>query len=445
MFKILICILSGALQLSAAPPQLKHSDVVFMSSASDPALYKPYGATWVAWGGTPSRVPQTQAAGLIATGDLWALTAGARLIHADPALAEAVARDIEGHPIEVPWQSDQTYQGTKTYFGCTNAPAFQQHLLQKTREAVKFKPDGLHLDDPSGSYAPTDYRGGCYCHYCMDGFRQYLKAHDSAALRAEAGVKSWDKFDYKALVQSKAPTAAQCIAQAAQLPLRQAFMAYQLDQMLANAKRIRDEARHEVVADLAFSVNAYFSTLGSHFLAFTPLVTHFVAEIEHHAEAGTARLWPVVQAYRQGEAVGRPIAATANGEDYAWIKAHNAVNLVKVWIALSYAAGQRLMVPHPEMQWCHTAALGTHWYRAPTAEFAPYYQFVRQHAALFDEHVTIGPLAVRSALGQDWKSPQARAKLAEDLNQVKAPFSTNIDRDCNPDLRLDRILGGSEE
>ncbi len=423
--RLLLLSLAFSASAVAAPPQLKHSDVVFMTAATDPKLYAPYGTTWVAWGtgGVPHRVTRIQDLGLIATGDLWSLTAGPQLIHNDPAIAEAVVRDVNGEPIEVPWQRDNTFQGTKTYFGCTNAPAFQEHLHRMTLAAVKYKPDGLHLDDPSGTYASVDYAGGCYCHYCMDGFRHYLEAHDSPALRAEAGVQDWKGFDYRSLVHRLAPTRPDSIHRADSLPLRKAFVAFQLEQMLASVQRIRDWARADVVADLSFSVNAYFSQLGSHFLAMTPLVTHFVAEVEHHAEAGTARLWPVVQAYRQAEAVGRPLAATASGEDYAWVKAHNAVNLVKIWIALSYASGQRLMVPHPQRQWCHTNLLGTHWYAAPTDEFAPYYQFVREHQELFDDHETLGPLAVRKVVGQAWKDPKDRAALATELNKVTEPLT----------------------
>jgi hypothetical protein len=51
---------------------------------------------------------------------------------------------------------------------------------------------------------------------------------------------------------------------------------------------------------------------------------------------------------------------------------------------LTYAHGQRFMVPHPSRQWCFTQELGTHWYEAPVAEYAPLYGFVRANMALLD-------------------------------------------------------------
>lgn len=150
-------------------------------------------------------------------------------------------------------------------------------------------------------------------------------------------------------------------------------------------------------------------------MAFVPVITHMVAEAEHDAASGVAGLSSVISGYRQAEAIRRPFAATASGGDWAFIKKNGAVDLVKIWIALSYACGQRLMVPHPEMQWCHTAELGTHWYRAPADEFSPIYRFVRENARLFDGFVTVGPLAVPRKPPRRYSTQKDRDALAAAL------------------------------
>lgn len=121
----LLAVASAALA-EAPPPVLKHSDVVFMYAA-DEASYKAYGATFVAWGGanTAAQVKRHRDLGIRCTGSMWCLTAGAENLAKDPALHDAVAKDIEGKPIEVPWLFDHVYQGQKTWFGCTNHPAFR--------------------------------------------------------------------------------------------------------------------------------------------------------------------------------------------------------------------------------------------------------------------------------------------------------------------------------
>ena len=124
-------------------------------------------------------------------------------------------------------------------------------------------------------------------------------------------------------------------------------------------------------------------------LAVTRHLTHLVGEVNHHASLGTDALSEVVSAYRMAEALGKPLAATAKGQDWAWVKAHNATNLIRIWIALGYCAGQRMMAPH--RQWCYTNELGSHWYQAPTDAFEPLFRFMREHASLFRKNAHSRP------------------------------------------------------
>lgn len=167
----------GAANLLSDGPVLRHSEVVFMYAASDEA-YRAYGATFVAWGGaeTADKVKRHHELGVRCTGSMWCLTAGAENIHKDPKLRAACAVDIEGNPVEVPWLFDHTYQGTKSYFGCTNNPDFQELCRERVRQAMAGKADGLHVDDHLGT-AGSCWQGGGFCDYCMKGFREYLKSH----------------------------------------------------------------------------------------------------------------------------------------------------------------------------------------------------------------------------------------------------------------------------
>ena len=115
-----------------------------------------------------------------------------------------------------------------------------------------------------------------------------------------------------------------------------------------------------------------------------------MGEVDHHAERGTSSLHDAVFAYRMAEAIGKPLAATARGFDWAWVKANHSTNLVKIWIALGYCMGQRLMAPH--RQWCFTKEKGSHWYEGPAEAFAPLYRFVRDRPELFSDTNTLGPL-----------------------------------------------------
>lgn len=186
---------------------LEHSDAVFMY-ASDEEAYKAYGATFVAWGGanTAEQVKRHHDMGVRCTGSMWCLTAGAKTLHENAELREAVARDIEGKPVEVPWLFDHIHEGQKTWFGCTNHPAFRDHCRREVRRVMAGGADGLHVDDHLGVAQPATAFGGGLCDPCVAAFRAYLKAHAKPEELQAAGVTDLDTFDYRDLIRKHATT-----------------------------------------------------------------------------------------------------------------------------------------------------------------------------------------------------------------------------------------------
>ena len=118
-------------------------------------------------------------------------------------------------------------------------------------------------------------------------------------------------------------------------------------------------------------------------------LTHVVCEVSQNAPAGVERIDHAIEAYRLATKLGKPLAATASGQDWAFVKQQNCEELVRFWIALAYAHGQRFMVPHPKRQWCFNNKLGTHWYAAPIQAYAPMYQFVRSQSLWLDDFETV--------------------------------------------------------
>ena len=171
-------------------------DVVFMYVANDPATYTEYGCTFLAWGGgaTGEAVRQLSSIGVHATGTLWCLTAGAQNLHNNADLRDAVARDIQGKPIAVWWLFDCTFEGTPSWFGCTNHPAFRAFLRQQVSEQMRGNAPGLHVDDHLGTAHSVAFLGGCFCDYCMTDFRSWLQQHATAEAEQVAGVTIWGRF-----------------------------------------------------------------------------------------------------------------------------------------------------------------------------------------------------------------------------------------------------------
>jgi len=395
---------------------LRGDDVVFMY-APDVAALKAYGATFVAWGGahTAQRVREMREIGVHSTGSMWCLTAGAKALHESAELREAVVRDIAGAPIIVPWLFDHTHEGTPSWWGCTNHPVFRQHMRERVRQVMSGGADGLHVDDHLGSAAPTAFAGGCFCDHCMAEFRRWLIANSTPELLAAAGVSSFENFDYRQLVRRHAGTREEYLKAVARIPLHNEFVDCQLALAAENVRSLGQLAAEVAGHPVTLSANTCLPNLNH--IVVTKYLTHLVGEVDHGARSGTKNLMNVVRAYRMAEALGRPMAATASGWDWAYVKEHRCENLVRLWIALSYACGQRLMVPH--RMWCFTREKGTHWYDGPVEAYAPLYRFVRASGALFRDTRTVGPLAVPDNLPRKLDRLADRRAFAAALDQTR--------------------------
>jgi len=363
---------------------LSHSEVVFMYAA-DSNAYRAYDATFVAWGGadTPQEVKRHHDLGIRCTGSMWCLTAGAENIHKNSALRQACAVDIEGKPVEVPWLFDHTYQGTKTYFGCTNHPEFQSLCRQRVRQVMAGNADGLHVDDHLGTAGAAWWQGGGFCDYCMEAFRAYLKQNATKEQLQQASIQNLDVFDYRTLVRKYAKTRAEYKKVQRQIPLMDLFLDFHVRAAAEHTRQLGQLASQVIGHPVLLSANAGIPNKAHEYVI--KYLTHVVCEVNQNASAGTGNIGHAIEAYELATRLGKPLAATASGWDWAYVKEHQCEEIVRFWIALAYAHGQCFMVPHPKRQWCFNNELGTHWYAAPIDAYSPLYRFIRVNARWFDD------------------------------------------------------------
>ncbi|UCG57773.1 MAG: hypothetical protein JSU70_23275 [Phycisphaerales bacterium] len=380
---LLLCAAAATQARPPTEPVLRHSEVVFMYAADNDA-YRAYNATFVAWGGakTPAEVKRHHDIGVRCTGSMWCLTAGAENIHKNAALREACAVDIEGKPVEVPWLFDHTYRDTKTYFGCTNHPEFRSLCRQRVREAMAGKADGLHVDDHLGTAGAAWWQGGGFCDWCVKAFREYLKEHADKGQLEKASVSDLETFDYRELVRKYAKTRAEYKKVQHEIPLMDLFLDFQATAATEHTRQLGLLAAEVAGHPVLLSANACIPNRAHEYVVKN--LTHIVCEVRQNAAAGVERIDHAIEAYRLAAKLGRPLAATASGQDWAFVKQQNCEELVRFWIALAYAHGQRFMVPHPNRQWCFSNELGTHWYAAPVEAYAPMYRFIRARSRWFD-------------------------------------------------------------
>jgi hypothetical protein len=389
---------------------LKHDDVVFMFSSSDPGAYAKYGATVVAWGSPHSLKDTKRLAemGIHTVSSISCQTAGAHDLHAHPDLIEAFARDIDGNPTPVPGLERHSSQGTPYYYGCTNHPTFRSFIRKKVCEAMMGNPSGLHIDSHLGTADAALHSGGCYCDFCMRAFNDHLSTKTRPELLAEAGIVSLDGFDFRKYVKNlNVPGDSGLLGQ----PIFQEFIDCQLVRASNNVASLGRIAEEIADRPVTLSVNACLPRL-EHIVA-APQCTHLLGEVEHGAAEGVRNLNVPVKAYRMAEAIGRPFAATASMADWAFIKDHNADQLVCLWIALAYACGQRFMVPNRVR--CFSEETGPAWYCGPSSIYAPLYAFIKKHSALLNDFYPVGPLSVPEDLPFGFETHEKRRRLENAL------------------------------
>jgi len=92
-------------------------------------------------------------------------------------LLDQAQRDVQGRPR--PYE----YGGQRGYHLCVNSPGVRQMTKGLIRMIVEAGGDGSFYDGPYVT------EGRCYCHWCRDKFRQWLRDNHSAAdLKAHFGV-----------------------------------------------------------------------------------------------------------------------------------------------------------------------------------------------------------------------------------------------------------------
>ena len=203
------------------------------------------------------------------------------------------------------------------------------------------------------------------------------------------------------------------------IPLMDLFLEFQAEAAAEHTRQLGQLAAEVAGHPVLLSANAGLPNKTHTYVVKN--LTHVICEVGQNAPAGTKQIDHAIEAYELATTLGKPLAATASGQDWAFVKQNNCEELVRFWVALAYAHGQRFMAPHPQRQWCFNDKLGTHWYAAPIEAYAPMYRFIRANAACFDgfeavdvkDHKPAAPANVLVTVRKNSGSKQSRAARAQ--------------------------------
>ncbi|MFC1806615.1 hypothetical protein ACFL09_06535 [Planctomycetota bacterium] len=412
---------------------IRRSDVVFMYD--NPKRYEAYGCTVLGWAGwrKAKHIEQAHAKGVRRFScSVGFLTEFKGAIDFDPNFLDAACRNFAGEPFIVPWLWDHKHKGKPAYWWCTNSPLYRRYLLSRLEQAMKVKPDGLHIDDYRGTSGSITWLEGGFCRHCMAAFRGYLKKNVPTEKLTKLGIVDLEAFDYRKFLVDRGVKPGDYKKRRARLPLADEFYHFQVMANNAWVAEYRKRAQELRGQPVGLSVNS--GANNPHAIVIAPELDNFCCEVGHGAAKRRPATHPVY-IYKIGDGLDRPICSTASGHDWAFVHEHKVYGLVRSWTALSYAFGHTLMAPH--RQWCYTKEKGTHWTDGPTEEYAWLYRWVHDNARLFDRYEAAAPVAVVYSNLANRKGRGKIEGLCVDLARANVPYTVVMaGDDWLPDHRL---------
>lgn len=106
--------------------------------------------------------------------------------------------DIDGNPLVIKHMIHWAHPQSP---GCMNNPHYREGHLKYMEEYLDYGADTIQRDEADFMVDFAKMGEGCFCHYCMDGFRAYLDEHLSDQQLGDLGIDDISTFNYKDYVK----------------------------------------------------------------------------------------------------------------------------------------------------------------------------------------------------------------------------------------------------
>jgi len=420
-------------------PKLRKSEVIAMYAGNE-TWWKTFGVNRIAWGGSPvdeadadefrNKIRLAQNAGIKYSGSLDFVTRYKLFMENEPDYMSARCVDIELKPILVPWlaagEPDPDYP---PFWFCTNNPLFKNWLGKRAAIVATLGCDGLHIDDFLGT-ASCNRFGGCFCDYCMEGFREFLLQHTTNEIT--------DDFHYGRFLLERGVEGQNLIGEDRfEAPLAVEFLKFQIRSVRELVEQLQDAVKSD--DDFILTVNGWLPNAENFY--FANCLDAYVCEMEWNAEGGAMTGRPIL-GFKCAEWLGREAIVTGAGYDWAYIKANDKGGMARLWIALSYAMGGFFMVPGPR-QWAWTEELGSHWYNPEAEKYSDLYHFVSENSDFFDGFRELAPITLVYDVNAN-NSPmlETTEKICLELTRRSVAFGVEVAGDgfFAPPLCAERLV-----
>lgn len=416
---------------SSGDESLKRSEVVFPRTAN-PKVYQQYGATLIAWGFKSWSLTGEELTSEWRRQRDLAHDAGAKYqarveldagwrgwIDFDPNIQDSVCRTIEGKLLTYPFWTG-TYKGKPAYFGCANSKGYQRYLLHQAREALLSNPDMLMIDAMVVTTKATR-GGGCFCDACVEGFREHVQTNVSPDVLKKHGITDIATFNYGDLLRKQGVTDQQFGKEIYNLPetlpLAQEYRTFQHVAAREFIKNFREQVETIAGRRIRLSTNSFLRSPGDWWAI--PAVDFFTSESAMNAKGRAIPREPIFR-YKLADALNVRVVSTGTPkQDWVFVRDNHLPGLVRTWIAQSYAYGHHFMVPHS--MWCGEGQEQSD-YKSQPGDCDDLYQFVREHAELFEGFETVADVGVIYSNAAFRRGQRQAQQACYELTKRNIPF-----------------------
>jgi hypothetical protein len=303
-----------------------------------------------------------------------------------PSLLEASIINIDGETI--------TQFATGRLFQCINNPVWREYLLQATKTSITLGEgtDGFVIDNWHGTYEslkvnyPND---GCYCQYCMQGFREYLRAKYNTEELRDLGIEDIDSFHYGDFIRANYLTLYK--ESRWEVPLYWDFDDYMMETITDFYRQFIAEIKaHAITQEKEVDFTANTNQLGSIRLPIADDVDFLLPEYVYGYPPDSRS----IPTYKLGRSLGTPVCTfpQSNFSQTSDIMTRSdATTLWKIYTAEAYSARGFAFVPY---------GYDIFWIDPPRKfvgnidDLAPYYEFIFKNKRYYEGRISTARMAV---------------------------------------------------
>ncbi|MBC8869074.1 MAG: hypothetical protein H8E44_06630, partial [Planctomycetes bacterium] len=359
-------------------------------------LLDAYHATHLLWvyGMNPAYVKEVKDKGIFYEGTLNGMY-GAHLSGEDPdATTDTTGRawNLDGRKF-VPRHMEAWPNSWQHWRGCHNSPGFRKVFYEGVDTLVDIGCDAIHVDDWEMVLAPASTGRGCFCPACMELLRGYLKQTYSEEQLHEFGIEDVNVFDYGKYLRSRygITNADECFAEYRTIfredPLAKIFVSAQrmgLRDFYARLRAHLDEVSPDKYIPVSVNNQFYRRAADRRFRGYycADVVDFFIGEVSQSMQDANHFI------HCSKLAEGFDVPQVMMSKPHVLAKAQAA-------LATTYALGSCMRVPWDAyMDNDPATRQPAPRYYGELNDWGPFYDFVHQHARLFDDTHPVAEVAV---------------------------------------------------